>query len=79
MDGFECLPFTGPSYDFRCPSQCNSAILQNPRTVGGEQVVYKPLIVGGGDANGTYRGDTFICAAANQASVDTFSFPPSNF
>lgn len=53
--------------DFRCPAQCLDAILQNPRTVGNIQAVYVPLIVGGGDLNKTYRGDSFICPAAIQA------------
>ncbi|KAG6878644.1 hypothetical protein C0993_001167 [Termitomyces sp. T159_Od127] len=39
---------------------------KNPRTVGGEQIAFVPLIVGGGDPQHTYRGDSFICAAANQ-------------
>ena len=67
LDGELCGPFTNSTFDFRCPAQCNSVILQNPRTVGNEQVVFEPLIVGGGDANRTYRGDSFICAAATQA------------
>ena len=69
LDGDNCGPFDNSSFDFRCPAQCAGVILQNPRTVGDEQVVFKPLIVGGGDAVGTYGGDTFICAAAVQASV----------
>ncbi|TFK56958.1 LCCL domain-containing protein [Heliocybe sulcata] len=69
LDGEACGPFDNSTFDFRCPSQCDSVILQNPRTVGDEQVVYEPLIVGGGDSNGTYRGDSFICAAAVQAGM----------
>jgi hypothetical protein len=30
-------------------------------------VNFVPLIVGGGDTNFTYRGDSFLCAAAIQA------------
>ncbi|GAW06015.1 LCCL domain-containing protein [Lentinula edodes] len=37
--------------------------------LGDEQVEFVPLIVGGGDVNRTYRGDTFICAAALQAGL----------
>lgn len=66
-DGQLCAPFSNSSFDFRCPAQCDSVILQNPRTVGDEQVAFVPLIVGGGDSNHTYRGDSFICAAAVQA------------
>lgn len=67
QDGSACGPFDNSTFDFRCPAQCNIVILQNPRTVGDEQVAFVPLIVGGGDENGTYRGDSFICAAAAQA------------
>lgn len=67
LDGGDCGPFDNSTFSFRCPAQCSSVILQNPRTVGDEQVDFVPLIVGGGDDEGTYRGDTFICAAAVQA------------
>jgi hypothetical protein len=67
LNGEYCEPFTNSTFDFRCPAQCDIVTLLNPRTVGAQQVVYQPLIVGGGDLNHTYRGDSFICAAANQA------------
>ncbi|KAI9513039.1 hypothetical protein F5148DRAFT_1145635 [Russula earlei] len=41
--------------------------LQNPRSIGNVQVEFAPLIVGGGDADLTYRGDSFLCASAIQA------------
>ncbi|KAF9056516.1 LCCL domain-containing protein [Panaeolus papilionaceus] len=69
QDGTTCGPFDESTFDFRCPAQCSNVILQNPRTVGDEQIAFKPLIVGGGDVNHTYRGDSFICAAAVQAGV----------
>ncbi|KDR85343.1 hypothetical protein GALMADRAFT_132046 [Galerina marginata CBS 339.88] len=69
QDGNACGPFDNSSFDFRCPAQCENVILQNPRTVGNQQVAFKPLLVGGGDGNGTYRGDSFICSAAVQAGV----------
>ena len=69
LDGHLCSPFSNSSFDFRCPAQCDSVILQNPRTIGNEQVAFQPLIVGGGDELQTYRGDSFICAAAIQACV----------
>ncbi|KAF9462080.1 hypothetical protein BDZ94DRAFT_1261903 [Collybia nuda] len=69
LDGGLCLPFIDSLFEFRCPAQCKSVILQNPRTVGDQQVVFTPLVVGGGDANRTYRGDSFICAAALQAGL----------
>ncbi|EPQ60530.1 hypothetical protein GLOTRDRAFT_113140 [Gloeophyllum trabeum ATCC 11539] len=69
LNGEACGPFEDQTFDFRCPSQCMSVVLQNPRTVGDEQVDFVPLIVGGGDSNKTYRGDSFICAAAVQAGM----------
>lgn len=69
LDGTACGPFDNSTFDFRCPASCGSISLANPRTVGDEQMLNVPLIVGGGDGNGTYRGDSFICAAAVQASV----------
>ncbi|EGO05176.1 hypothetical protein SERLA73DRAFT_43532 [Serpula lacrymans var. lacrymans S7.3] len=69
LDGQSCAPFTNTSFDFRCPAQCSSVVLQNPRAVGNLEVDFVPLLVGGGDANQTYRGDSFICAAAVQAGM----------
>ncbi|TFY77634.1 hypothetical protein EWM64_g6379 [Hericium alpestre] len=69
LDGQVCAPFTNTTFDFRCPAQCASVILQNPRTIGDEQMNFQPLIVGGGDDQQTYRGDSFICAAALQAGL----------
>ena len=66
LNGANCLPSEYGQYDFRCPAGCN-VILQNSRTVGSEKQQYVPLIVGGGDVNGTYRGDSFICSAAVQS------------
>ncbi|TFK36851.1 LCCL domain-containing protein [Crucibulum laeve] len=73
LNGQLCAPFDNSTFEFRCPAQCNNVILQNPRTVGNEEIAFKPLVVGGGDPNGTYRGDSFICAAAIQAGVITHS------
>lgn len=69
LNGQACGPFNYSTFDFRCPAQCDNVILQNPRTVGDERIAFKPLIVGGGDENRTYRGDSFVCAAAIQAYV----------
>lgn len=69
LNGQSCSPFTGPDFDFRCPGDCLSVVLANPRAVGAEEVVYTSLIVGGGDSNKTYRGDSWICPAAIQAGV----------
>jgi LCCL domain len=67
LNGNACEPFTNTSFNFRCPALCSSVKLQNPRAIGNEQVNFVPLIVGGGDENFTYRGDSFLCAAAIQA------------
>jgi hypothetical protein len=67
LNGQDCGPFDNSTFEFRCPAQCDTAILQNPRTVGNQQTAFVPLIVGGGDSNQTYRGDSFICPAAIQA------------
>ncbi len=67
LDGELCAPFNDSTFDFRCPAQCNAVILQNPRTIGDIAVDHVPLVVGGGDSNGTYRGDSFVCSAAVHA------------
>ncbi|GAA5911959.1 hypothetical protein JCM8208_002867 [Rhodotorula glutinis] len=64
INGTSCEPFADYSYVFRCPSQVLDTQLLNQRTVGIESVIYEPLVVGGGDDLGTYRGDSWICAAA---------------
>lgn len=73
LDGAQCAPFIGMPQTFRCPSDCASTTLLNPRTVGDEQYNYKPLVVGGGAHNATamtpYRADSFVCAAAQHAGV----------
>ncbi|CAE6524352.1 unnamed protein product [Rhizoctonia solani] len=69
LNGQSCSPFTGPDFEFRCPGDCLSVTLANPRTVGATQLVYTSLVVGGGDSNKTYRGDSWICPAAIQAGV----------
>ncbi|THV05982.1 hypothetical protein K435DRAFT_773492 [Dendrothele bispora CBS 962.96] len=69
LDGQICTNLDQSTFDFRCPAQCSQVPLQNPRTIGDQQMDLVPLIVGGGDPDGTYRGDTFICAAAVQAGL----------
>jgi hypothetical protein len=75
LDGSDCRPFSGSGFAFRCPANCASYRVLNPRAVGTEEVVYRPLVVGGPDpANETdvsYRGDSFICGAAIHAGVIT--------
>lgn len=80
LNGESCLPFDNATFSGRCPAQCDSVQLLNPRVIGNEEIAFRPLIVGGGDAQGTYRGDSFICAAAIHAYVrpiprlDNYSF-----
>ncbi|CAE6429360.1 unnamed protein product [Rhizoctonia solani] len=69
LNGQSCSPFIAPDFEFRCPGDCLSVTLANPRTVGLTQLVYTSLVVGGGDSNKTYRGDSWICPAAIQAGV----------
>ncbi|KAF8530980.1 hypothetical protein JB92DRAFT_2693333 [Gautieria morchelliformis] len=74
LDGTGCAPFTNSTFDFRCPAQCKPVILQNPRAVGAELVDFVPLVVGGGSSGnasfpGSYRGDSFVCAAAVHAGL----------
>lgn len=67
LNGELCSPFTNTSFDLRCPAQCGSVVLQNPRLVGDIELDFVPLLVGGGDMQKTYRGDSFICSSAIQA------------
>ncbi|SPO27243.1 uncharacterized protein UTRI_10360 [Ustilago trichophora] len=73
LNGQDCMPFYTSADQagqaFRCPANCIDVTLLNPRAVGDELINYRPLVVGGGDTNRTYRGDSFICAAAIHAGV----------
>lgn len=73
LDGNDCRPFNGSGFPFRCPGDCESYHLQNPRAVGNQEVIYRSLVVGGPDGDGkpTYRGDSYICGAAIHAGVIT--------
>ncbi|GAA6029243.1 hypothetical protein JCM8097_003583 [Rhodosporidiobolus ruineniae] len=66
LNGTYCEPFSDYSLVFRCPSSVLTTELLNSRTIGAEQVIYQPLVVGGFDAQATYRGDSWVCAAAIQ-------------
>ncbi|GAA5848811.1 hypothetical protein JCM3766R1_005315 [Sporobolomyces carnicolor] len=69
VNGTNCEPFDDASYTFRCPGQTLSTKLLNPRSIGAELVNYKPLVVGGFDDLGTYRSDSWVCAAAIQRGL----------
>lgn len=69
LNGELCAPFSNFSFSFRCPAQCNSVVLQNPRIVGDLEINFVPFLVGGGDNQQTYRADSFLCASAIQAGI----------
>ncbi|KAH7132068.1 hypothetical protein B0J11DRAFT_216237 [Dendryphion nanum] len=76
LDGRNCLPFDDASFAFSCPADCTGVYVLNPRTIGDEQIIYRPLVVGGGPdpSEGNqpvYRGDSFICGAGIHAGVLT--------
>lgn len=75
LNGDSCRPFTNSTLAFRCPADCDRAEILNPHAVGDQEVVYKPLVVGGPMEHRTgfegelyndavYRGDSFICSSA---------------
>ncbi|KAF7520454.1 hypothetical protein G7054_g12754 [Neopestalotiopsis clavispora] len=73
-DGNSCRPFTDSGFAFKCPANCASYKVLNPRAVGDQEVVYTQLVVGGpsSSANTTdaiYRGDSYICGAGVHAGV----------
>lgn len=65
IDGADCQPFSDSSFAFYCPANCAGVQVLNPHAVGGKEVVYRPLIIGGP----VYRGDSFICGSAVHAGV----------
>jgi hypothetical protein len=78
LDGNQCRPFSNASLAFRCPADCHKIQVLNPHAVGDQQIIYKPLVVGGPTQqhtgfeqdlveNAIYRGDSFICASAVHA------------
>ncbi|RDA85061.1 hypothetical protein CP532_3097 [Ophiocordyceps camponoti-leonardi (nom. inval.)] len=74
LDGSQCRPFTESGFAFRCSSSCASYMVLNPRAVGDQEVIYRPLVVGGPSNDvrpeeATYRGDSYICAAAIHAGI----------
>ena len=78
LNGDQCRPFEKAHLAFRCPAECHEAEIFNPHAVGDQEVVYKPLVIGGPAVNETgfedelvhdaiYRGDSFICGSAVHA------------
>ncbi|KAI9722985.1 MAG: hypothetical protein M1812_001434 [Candelaria pacifica] len=77
LDGNNCRPFSNGSFAFRCPANCASSMVLNPRAVGAQEIVYQPLVIGGpknadlGNEQPIYRGDSFLCQAAIHAGIVT--------
>ncbi|KAG7288750.1 hypothetical protein NEMBOFW57_005107 [Staphylotrichum longicolle] len=73
VDGVDCRPFTDGGYPFRCPANCASYQVLNPRAVGDQEIIYQPLVIGGppevGDGPAVYRGDSHICGSAVHSGV----------
>ncbi|KAK9448296.1 uncharacterized protein V1518DRAFT_418570 [Limtongia smithiae] len=67
LNAKRCEPFdANTTLTFRCPSSCAGAAMYSMTTVGKDNVIYKPYVIG--DKNG-YRADSFVCAAAVHAGV----------
>ncbi len=72
LNGNDCRPFNGSGFAFRCPANCASEWILNPRAVGAQEVNYRPLVIGGPseeDTTPVYRSDSFICGSAIHAGV----------
>jgi hypothetical protein len=72
LGGNDCRPFSGHGFAFRCPANCRSYEVANPRAVGAGEALYQPLVIGGpSDDNDTavYRSDSFICGSAIHAGI----------
>ncbi|EMC93964.1 hypothetical protein BAUCODRAFT_141375 [Baudoinia panamericana UAMH 10762] len=78
LNGDRCRPFTNASLAFRCPADCHKTHVLNPHAVGDQEIVYRPLVIGGPTDhqtgfedvlvdNAIYRGDSFICGSAVHA------------
>jgi hypothetical protein len=68
VNGTKCAAgFEASTY--RCPGRCSTTTLGNPRFIGAKKVNGVPLIVGGGDEMGTYRADSWVCAAGVHAGI----------
>lgn len=77
LNGMQCRPFTNSGFAFKCPANCASYEVLNPRAVGDQEVIYRPLIVGGPPGSelvddlspAVYRGDSHLCGSAVHAGV----------
>ncbi|KLU90012.1 LCCL domain-containing protein, partial [Magnaporthiopsis poae ATCC 64411] len=71
LDGNYCRPFNNSGFAFRCPANCASYRVLNPRAVGDQEVIYQSVVIGGPRDDGQvhYRGDSYICGSALHAGV----------
>ncbi|TVY84055.1 Uncharacterized protein LSUE1_G002689 [Lachnellula suecica] len=72
INGNDCRPFNGSGFAFRCPADCASTWILNPRAVGAKEVIYQPLVIGGPEKDGDtpiYRSDSFICGSAIHGGI----------
>ncbi|EJT77576.1 LCCL domain-containing protein [Gaeumannomyces tritici R3-111a-1] len=71
IDGVYCRPFNNTGFAFRCPANCASYRVLNPRAVGDQEVIYQSMVIGGprDDGQVLYRGDSYICGAALHAGI----------
>lgn len=74
LNGNDCRPFNGSGFAFRCPANCASYRVLNPRAVGDQEIIYSTFVIGGPKSDlqpelAAYRGDSHICGAAIHAGV----------
>lgn len=73
LNGSKCRPFKDSDFAFRCPADCESYQLSEPRAVGDQEINYRQLVIGGPvndtDDYGAYRGDSLICNSAIHAGA----------
>ncbi|KAJ5050776.1 uncharacterized protein L3040_002647 [Drepanopeziza brunnea f. sp. 'multigermtubi'] len=72
MNGNDCRPFNDSGFAFRCPANCASTMVLNPRAVGAQEINYRPLVIGGPakeEESPVYRSDSFICGSAIHAGI----------
>ncbi|KAI0134752.1 hypothetical protein BJ170DRAFT_591712 [Xylariales sp. AK1849] len=67
IDGVDCRDANSErdSMAFHCPSDCGSVRLPKPHLVGPQEIVDRPLVIGGP----IYRADSWICASAIHADI----------
>lgn len=75
LDGNYCRPFANQTLAFKCPANCASYRVQNPRAVGDQEIIYQSMVIGGPGSGQNpnlgpiYRADSYICAAAMHSGI----------